>query len=47
MIDVIVEVDGYPDPDAVQKHKDEPKVLDLIVRAEGREPVLHQVYIGA
>jgi hypothetical protein len=40
-INVIVEVDRHPDPDAVQKHKDEPKVLDLVVRVESRRPILH------
>ena len=41
-INVIVEIDWYPDPDVVQKHKDEPEVLDLIVRAKGRGPVLYK-----
>ena len=39
-INVIVEVDWHPDPDAVQKHKDEPKVLDLVIGAEGGRPIL-------
>ena len=41
-INVIVEIDWYPDPNVVQKHKDEPEVLDLIVRAKGRGPVLYK-----
>ena len=45
-INVVVEVDWYPDPDAVQKYKDEPKVLDLVVRAKGGRPILH-VYLCA
>lgn len=40
VINVIVEIDRYPNPDAVQKDKDEPEILDLIVGAEGRGPVL-------
>ena len=39
-INIVVEVDRYPNPNAVQEDKDEPEVLDFVVRAERRGPVL-------
>lgn len=44
-INVEVEVDWHPNPDAVQKHKDEPKVLDLVARIEGGGPILQCVHV--